>query len=296
MANKRESLKLDSKASVSCPYCGNGNRINDLLFRTSKRLPIAEDNRLSDYCYRFHNPIPRGYNVPAGWTEPRRLISWVDLPNSKVLVKDGLVTAVEDNDGEKAEERACIWCHNKISEEWISRAGREIALFSQPGGEETAVAFVEKLIRDNVNARKELDEFRCFVSGNNIFYTCVSIDELDIERRKRTLLGGLASKAAIFFLKLGDQYGNDIMLDLETIEWLNAGISKVYGTSVVECPTMVVLIPLPGDKVGDVEKTHQVLCARLQVHFNNYRVYLWQSAEQLVQDFTEAEEWLINSK
>lgn len=298
MANSKEpkSIKLNDKAVINCPYCGNGNRINDLLFRTSAKLSVAEDNRLSDYYFRYYGRIPKENEFKEGWTQPRRLISWTDFPNSQVTVNSGFVTAVSDYDGETAEERACIWCHNKISDDWISRAGRDIVIYAQPGTEGTVAQFIGSLIGGRSNAANDYNDLRCFIFENSIIYNCTALDGLDIHRRKRALMSGLASKAAVFFMQLEAANGDEEVMDLDTVEWLRNGVSEVYGANEIHFPTLVVLIPAPGNRADDVEATHKVLCTRLHVHFSNYRIYEWWSSDRLAKDFTELMGWLIGNK
>ena len=290
------SLKLNNKKIVNCPYCGNGNRVNDFLFRTSDSLTVAEDNRLSDYYFRFYKKIPERSDFKNYWTEPKRLISWTDLPNSQVTISDSFVTSVINYDRQKSEERACIWCHNKISDEWISRAGKEVAVYAQPGTEEQASQFIENLIGDNSEALSIYKDLRCFTIGDRILYDCSSLSELDNDRRKRALMNGLASKAVLFFIKLGAMHEKEEAVDLDTLEWLRNGISDLYGAGEIHLPTLVVLIPAEGESADAVQINHKILYTRLPVHFSNYKIYPWQSAEKLASDFMETMEWLTAGK
>ena len=65
----------------------------------------------------------------------------------------------------------------------------------------------------------------------------------------------------------------------ETLDWLHEGVADLYGSSVINNPALVVLIPVPGERTVDIEKTHNVLCTRLNVHFTNHRICIWQSAQ-----------------
>ena len=126
------SLELDSTTRIICPYCGSRIRVNDLLFRSGMRLSISEDNRLSDYYLRFKGRLPDERDYRNGWTRPAKLVSWAGLPNRQIGVHNGFVLSVADYDGETMSEKACLWCHNIISDDLITKAGNEIALFAQP--------------------------------------------------------------------------------------------------------------------------------------------------------------------
>ena len=300
MANNKDKetkiIKLDSRSSVNCPYCGNGSRINDLLFRTSERISAAEDNRLSDYYYRMFKWVPQNDKLPAGMTEPRKLLSWTGLPANRITVKNGFIVEIENYNGDKAQERACPWCHNMIPFDWISRSGRDIAVFGQPGTEDQSALFIRMFLQSDARAAKTYNDLRSFLLGNCIIYDCTGIANLDLERKRRMLLSGMASKAVVFFLKLEALAGKEETMDLETLDWLHEGVAELYGSSVINNPALVVLIPVPGERTVDIEKTHNVLCTRLNVHFTNHRICIWQSAQQLAREFSGMAEWLVSNK
>ncbi|MBQ8055044.1 MAG: hypothetical protein IJ198_14780 [Lachnospiraceae bacterium] len=295
MANNKETkiIKLDSNSSIGCPYCGNGSRVNDLLFRTSEKIRVAEDNQLSDYYYRMYNKLPQG---PGNKADARRLLSWTTLPASRITVKNGFVVEIENYDGDKVRERACPWCHNMIPFEWISRAGREVAIFGQPGTEDQSALFIRLLLQSDDNAQKTYGDLRSFLSGSSIIYDCTGLAKLELERKKRMLLCGMASKAVVFFLQMEAMNGKEEVMDLDTVDWLHEGVSEVYGASVINHPALIVLIPAAGDRVVDLERTHSVLINRLNVHFTDHRVCVWQSAQQLTQEFAGMAQWLTGSK
>ena len=110
------------------------------------------------------------------------------------------------------------------------------------------------------------------------------------------LLSGMASRAVVFFLKLEALAGKEETMDLETLDWLHEGVADLYGSSVINNPALVVLIPVPGERTVDIEKTHNVLCTRLNVHFTNHRICIWQSAQQLAREFSGMAEWLVSNK
>ena len=297
MSDKKqaECIKLKSKAFINCPYCGGSNRVNDLLFRTSWELSAAEDNRLADYYYRFYKKMPDEGVFHAHWTRARRLISWAELPSKQIKAENGFVTEVRDSDGEWISERACIWCHNKISEDWVNRRGKEISVYAQPGAEAAAAEFIEQLIDADKEARDMLEDLACFIAGRYIVFDCTDEERYGEERRKQAKLNGMSCEAGIFFLLTEPVDTSGEAADMETIKWLRTGVSKAYGTAMSNKPTVAVLIPPAGASGVNLKETHRILYARLGMHFSNLRIYSWSSAGQLVQDLTSQPDWMSGS-
>ena len=286
------SLELDSTTRIICPYCGSRIRVNDLLFRSGMRLSISEDNRLSDYYLRFKGRLPDERDYRNGWTRPAKLVSWTGLPNRQIGVHNGFVLSVADYDGETMSEKACLWCHNIISDDLITKAGNEIALFAQPEAAKHAAWFVRQFTSRSHMNNESLKDLGYFVFRDWIVYDCTETSALDNERRQRAMKTGSACKKAVFFIKTHADTAEGESGDLGTIIWLQTALSGIYGISTINLPTALIMIPDAEEQFDDIEEAHSVLCMHLDGRFKINKRYIWRSPEQTANEFENITAWL----